>query len=131
MAKNTELCPCSTIKYLCDVLQDLISQIESCDGTAQLNIDAAQKALIQHVSQSVNLTPKESTVTKPERFRKAVLGLTCIDSEVPMLTIEDVTRKWSFLGGGYSPYKLMQIGNGDDIDDELFEELMKRLNSRL
>jgi len=73
----------------------------------------------------------EATITKPERFRKAVLGLTVIDKVVPMLTIDDVVRRWSFLAGGHSPCELVQIGNADDIDDELFKTLMKRLNSAL
>ena len=72
------------------------------------------------------------SLSKPMRFRKAVLGLTAIDTYARELTVDDVANKWSHLSAsGYSPIHLVNIGNSDDIDDELFKTLMKCLNSYL
>jgi hypothetical protein len=71
-------------------------------------------------------------LSKPIRFRKAVLGLTAIETDARELKVEDVVARWSFLSqSGFAPFDIVKIGNGADIEDATFLKLMNSLNSRL
>jgi hypothetical protein len=72
------------------------------------------------------------TTSKPIRFRKAILGLTTCDTYAREVTVDDIINKWSFIcSSGYSPANLVKISNSNDIEDYVFEKLMKCLNSYL
>lgn len=69
---------------------------------------------------------------KSKRLRRAILGLYADDEIVPLVTVEDVSRKWVFLcDSGTTPFQLAKEANSEKITDSRFKELMQLLNSYL
>ena len=71
-------------------------------------------------------------LSKTTRLRKAILGMTVTDQYAPLVTVDDIKRRWSSLwASGSSPYRITEEANSEEIDDLRFEYLMKLLNSYL
>jgi hypothetical protein len=71
-------------------------------------------------------------LTRTQRLRKAICRKTAFDPAPDSISVDDVTSVWPFLGvSGATPYEIAQVANEEDMDEKLFERLMKHLNSRL
>ena len=68
------------------------------------------------------------------RVRLAITNGTALDKEARLISIEDITAKWMFLGEtGLFPRDILYLANGDSsgISDKVFESIMRSMNSYL
>lgn len=83
------------------------------------------------------MTIAEDNVAEPQsdrplRLRKAILMLAAHDEEARAVTKEDIAVVWPLLGdAGLLAFDVRQLANGPDIRPDLFERLMKSMNSYL
>lgn len=69
---------------------------------------------------------------KPTRLRKAILQMKADDLSARPVTVEDVVRMWPFLWpSGLCPRLIAEIANSPDVNQPMFLELMKLMNSYL
>jgi hypothetical protein len=66
------------------------------------------------------------------RLRKAILRMTAIEKDAPLVTPQQVKSRWLHLSeSGSTPYDIAQEANSDHIDEERFKYLMSLMNSYL
>lgn len=76
----------------------------------------------------------DARLDRATRVRLAITNGTALDKEARLISIEDITAKWMFLGEtGLFPRDILYLANGDSsgISDKVFESIMRSMNSYL